>query len=85
VSRTQSKDFQYWWTDVEWSRDDRTGAYAQVKRLDAHTWLWGVVRPPAKGEAVPQHHKRGTSKSQKNARAACRRVVRKLAKAKGPL
>jgi hypothetical protein len=70
VSATEA-DFRYWWTAEEWSHDGRTGATACIKNKVRSEWTWSVVRA---GELV----RNGTSTSQKSARAACRRAVRKL-------
>ncbi len=61
--------FGYWWTRTEYSNDKRTGALALVEETHCG-WSW-TVRTLAKTV-------RGTSTSQKGARAACRRVARKL-------
>lgn len=60
---------RYWWTLQERSHDSRTGAVAELLET-AGGWAWRVTYP---GGAA-----RGTSTSQKGARAAARRYVRSL-------
>ena len=65
--------FRYWWTLQEWSRDKRTGAVARIAERPGGDWKWNVLH-------VEGNHE-GLSTTQKGARAACRRIVRKLPKA----
>lgn len=63
--------FRYWWTHQESSGDKRTGARATVVELiESGRWKWRVYHDGGLSE--------GTSTTQKSARAACRRVARKL-------
>ena len=70
----RERAFDYWWTRQEWARDKRTGTVAVITEdpEQAGTWNWRV------GSAKTGLIRGGTSKSQKGARAACRRVARKL-------
>ena len=67
-------NFRYWWTREEWSRDQDTDAVAMITE-SVGGWKWQVALKQGPIQ-------RGTSTSQKGARAACRRVVRKLEKEK---
>lgn len=64
--------FEYWWTKEEWSHDRRTGAYAKITDGIGGFWKWQV------GHKDTGRLGEGTSTTQKGARAACRRAVRKL-------
>ena len=69
----EEPDFRHWWTIEEWSRDKRTGAVAKIIEKGASgLWKW-IVR--SEGGFNMQE---GVSTTQKGARAACRRAVRKL-------
>jgi hypothetical protein len=67
---TREGTFAWWMTREEYSHDKRTGVYA---RITDHigVWTWKVHD---KSGLIAE----GTSTSQKGARAACRRVARKL-------
>jgi len=69
-------DFRYWWTVEEWGRDKRTATIARIREKQRDEWRWFVF--DAVGSKLL---KEGTSTSQKGARAACRRFVRKLPRA----
>jgi len=62
--------FRRWQTLQEDSHDRRTGATAVLTEMANGKWNWKVIR--ASGTV------RGESASQKSARAAARRCVRKL-------
>lgn len=68
------KAFDYWWTRQEWARDARTGTVAVITEDPelVGVWNWRI------GHSKTGFIRGGTSKSQKGARAACRRVARKL-------
>jgi hypothetical protein len=63
--------FRYWWTREEYSHDKSTGAYALIKSNGFDSWKWIV------GHKDTGRIKEGTSTTQKGARAACRRAIRK--------
>jgi len=68
---TTEPAFRYWWTESEWSSDRSTGAYARITSTNSG-WKWRVQH------ATIGILREGTSPSQKGARAACRRAIRKL-------
>ena len=61
---------KHWWTLSERSHDKRTGATAMVTESVGGLWKWGVQHSSGQ--------KLGESTTQKGARAAARRYVRKL-------
>ena len=63
--------FRYWFTGVEYAADTRTGAHARIKEVPGG-WSWRI----SDNDGVVTM--RGTSTTQKGARAACRKFVRKL-------
>jgi len=69
IKRPQIEAFTYWWTVEERSHDRRTGTYAVIG-AQGNVWRW----------QVSEHYvlQEGVSKSQKGARAACRKFVRTL-------
>lgn len=69
MKHNQPEAFPYWWTREEYATDRRTGAQARIMESTGG-WRWVV--------ADNQMRHEGVSTTQKGARAACRRVVRKL-------
>lgn len=61
--------FTWWMTREEYAHDRRTGATAMITE-GVDGWKWRVVHNTGRID--------GTSTTQKGARAACRRAVRKL-------
>jgi hypothetical protein len=65
--------FAYWWTREEWAIDKQTGYRAFVREPGLGIgWTWRVT------DSRGAHLGEGKSTTQKGARAACRRLVRKL-------
>jgi len=62
--------FQYWFTISERSYDKRTGASAEISEDMSGRWSWRVTHSAGQ--------ERGSTSSQKAARAAVRRYVRGL-------
>jgi len=68
--------FRRWWTAVEWSVDANTGARARIEEVPGG-WNWAVR------DSERINTTRGFSVSQRGARAACRRVVKKIKASSG--
>jgi hypothetical protein len=77
--------FDHWWTSSEWAVDNRTGTVAfltersrrpddRVRGYECKVWEWTLARPNGRPIVAAE----GVAPSQKAARAAARKAVRRI-------